>query len=982
MNRLITLLTLTLALFITNASALQNKKLTEYSRDTWTTRNGLPHNQINSATQTPEGYLWFATWEGLVRYNGQDFRIFTPKNVPELQDHGIRHVSVGANGRLIVSTSRGGISVLEKGQWKTIDTKDGLIQNDTRASVEDNQGSIWVAHEDKGISQVLPNGQIKIYGSAQGLPDERMYAIYKDSENVIWAGTANGLVRIDEGQVQVFTEKQGLPKGAIYTILQAPQGGLYLGTNYGLYKIQNGEISKAITNFPNEAVISLSLDAEKNLWIGTVNLGIMRINGLELENLNAQQGLPNNRVSSLLHDHEGNLWVGTGAGLVRFADSPFVTLNNYQGLSDNYVRAIVQMPDSSMMIGTAQGLNHYKNGKFNQVAGSPSLKNDSILSLAPTQDGSLWVGMYSTGLIKWKDGVVQEKYDTNNPVFGTQIRALLEDRAGNIWIGSPSGLFQKNGKKIKKITENEGLPEDYIISLFQAKSGRIWVGTSNGLGYIDGDKVGAIDLNPYYGAQTVFGFSEDADGALWAATDRAIIRIVDGKIVAIGTKDGMPVATIFQVIIDKYKNFWFTTNRGVFYVKRANLVSVANKVAPQVVAINFAEADGMVSAQCNGGSGPAAMRAMDGSIWVATAKGVSIVQPDNLARYQAPPPPVVIETVLVDDQHLSSLQNVKLSSSTRKIEMFYASLSYHTPEQVRYRYRLEGFDNKWINRFAIRNVQFTNLPPGKYNFQVSASVRGGQWSEKNASFPFVIEPKWYEHLWVLPLLFLLCIGILYVFYKARTQQLKARQSELSDIVEDRTRALFEKNTELESLNAQYQDQVLAFAHLASTDALTGLPNRRSLDQRLSIGFNAATEKNEHYCFALLDVDYFKQVNDNYSHDVGDLVLKRIADVMQRLMGELHHGRWRGSDLCARWGGEEFALILPNQSLESAMGKCERIRIAIEELDCNDIAPGLKLAVSIGVTEKSGLSNHEKMVSKADENLYAAKNQGRNQVVAI
>ena len=100
------------------------------------------------------------------------------------------------------------------------------------------------------------------------------------------------------------------------------------------------------------------------------------------------------------------------------------------------------------------------------------------------------------------------------------------------------------------------------------------------------------------------------------------------------------------------------------------------------------------------------------------------------------------------------------------------------------------------------------------------------------------------------------------------------------------------------------------------------------------------------------------------------------------MGELHHGRWRGSDLCARWGGEEFALLFPNQSLESAMGKCERIRIAIEELDCNDIAPSLKLAVSIGVTERTGLSNHEKMVSKADENLYAAKKQGRNQVVAI
>jgi diguanylate cyclase (GGDEF)-like protein len=982
MNRLRVLLTLTLILCATLVSAFDKKPLTAYSRDIWTTRNGLPHNQVNSTAQTPEGYLWFATWEGLVRYNGQDFRFFTPKNVPELQDFGIRHVSVGFNGRLIVSTSRGGISILEGGNWQTIDADDGLAQNDTMAAVEDNDQNIWVAHESKGISQIMPSGQIKIYDKTKGLPDDRLYTIYKDSNNVIWAGTAKGLVRIENGRVQIFTEKQGLPKGAVYAILQAPEGGLYIGTNQGLYKVQNGEISKANEKFPNEAVISLSVDTEKNLWVGTVNRGIIRMNALSLETLGADQGLPNNRASSLFHDREGNMWVGTGAGLVRFADTPFVTLNNYQGLSDNYVRAIVQQSDNSIMIGTARGLNHYVNGKISKVIGNQSLQNDSILSLAPARDGSLWIGMYSTGLIKWKDGVIVENFDSNNPVFGTQIRAVQEDRIGNVWIGSASGLFKKNGKQVKKITEKDGLPESFIISLFESKSGRIWVGTANGLGFIDGEKAGSIDLAPYTDAKTIFGFSEDADGTLWIATDRSIVRIRDGKIAAVGTKQGMPIATVFQIVIDKYSNFWLTTNRGVFYIKRADLEVVANGKSSQVKTINFAEADGMASAQCNGGAGPGAMRANDGSVWVATAKGVSIVQPDNLVQYQAPPPPVVIETVLVDDQHLNLNKAIKLSSSTRKIEMFYASLSYRTPEQVRFRYRLDGFDNKWVDRRAVRNVQFTNLPPGKYNFEVSASIRGGKWSEKNASLTFVIEPAWYQRIWVITILLVGLFIALYLFYQAHMKNLKAREIELSNIVVDRTRALFEKNTELEAINIQFQQQVEAYAHLASTDALTGLPNRRSMDQKLSIGFKTAVENNQHYCFGLLDVDYFKQVNDKFSHDVGDLALKRIADTMQRIMGELHNGRWRGNDLCARWGGEEFALLFPDQSLESAMGKCEKIRIAIENLDCNDIALGLTLAVSIGVTERTGLSNHEKMVSKADENLYVAKHNGRNQVFAI
>ena len=137
MHRLKILLTLTCLLCALPVYALEKKPLSAYSRETWTTRNGLPHNQVNAVTQTPEGYLWFATWEGLVRYNGQDFRIFTPKNVPGLHDHGIRHVSTGGNGRLIVATSRGGISIMEQGVWRHIGKAGGVAQNGTTAAVED-----------------------------------------------------------------------------------------------------------------------------------------------------------------------------------------------------------------------------------------------------------------------------------------------------------------------------------------------------------------------------------------------------------------------------------------------------------------------------------------------------------------------------------------------------------------------------------------------------------------------------------------------------------------------------------------------------------------------------------------------------------------------------------------------------------------------------------------------------------------------------
>lgn len=983
MNRLKPLLGSALLLFCLSVAALEKKPLSAYSRETWTTRNGLPHNQVNAVTQTPEGYLWFATWEGLVRYNGQDFRIFTPKNVPGLQDHGIRHVSTGANGRLIVATSRGGVSVMDQGVWRHIGKADGLAQNETMAAVEDSHGAIWVAQESKGLSRVESNGRVSVFGTREGLPSERMYAVTMDKNKAIWAGSSNGLVRIENGHIQRFTTADGLPTGAVYAIVEAPEGGLYIGTHHGLYLSRNGRFSIIKAGFPDEAVISLNVDRQSNLWIGTVNRGILRMGRRDLETLDATSGLPNNRVGSIFSDREGNLWAGTNAGLVRFADTPFVTLDNYNGLTDNYVRAVAQLGDGSIMIGTSRGLNRYADEKITAIEDNASLKDDAILSLAPAKDGSLWVGMYSTGLVHWKDGRVLESVSPDSPLYGSQIRALHEDRQGNLWVGTSRGVYRKKGGELKRFGEAQGLPRDFTLSLFEAKSGRIWVGSANGLGYIDGDKAGAIDISPYALSEDVFGFSEDPDGTLWISTDRAILRLRNGKIDSVGTRQGLPVATVFQIITDTYGNFWLTSNRGVIHVKRAEMEAAADGRATQLNPVSFAEADGMGSAQCNGGAGPAALRAKDGSIWVATAKGLSVVQPDELARYQLPPPPVVIESVMVDDRVVVPAAGaLVLPSGTRKLEMFYVSLTFRTPEQIRYRYRLEGFDDKWINRDQLRNVQFTNLPPGNYTFRVSAAVRGGAWSENTASLKFEIQPKFYQRAWFAPLLFVLSALLLYGLFRMRVSRLEARETELSGIVEERTRALHETNIELVSLNERISQQSEAFALQARTDALTGLANRRSMDETLQHQFNAAVTADRPFCFGLLDVDHFKRVNDSFSHDVGDQALKRIAEAMQHVMGEQHHGLWRGSDLCARWGGEEFALVFPDQDLYSAREKCELILRAIEAIDCSGFAPGLHLSASIGLTGRTGVSHHEKMVSKADENLYAAKHQGRNRVVAL
>jgi diguanylate cyclase (GGDEF)-like protein len=952
------------------AAAIDKKPLSTYSREVWTTRDGLPHNQVNAIAQTREGYLWFATWGGIVRYNGQEFRTYGRQNVPELRDNGIRGATVGPSGALVLATSRGGVSVLRGERWQTWGEAQGLSQDEIMAAVEDRAGRLWVATESAGVNRIS-NGQVRVYDTQDGFKTDVTYGLLLDAEGVVWVGTGDGIARIEGERVQVFDERNGLPEGAIFSLVPAPRGGLYVGTEHGVYVGEGGRFRPLIADFPNEAVPSLQVDGSGALWIGTVNRGLMRFDDGELEVFDAAAGLPNNRVASLFADREGSVWVGTNAGLLRFADTPFITLDTHNGLADDYVRALLQTTDGTVWIGTARGLDQWRDGKMLPRPGGES--TDQLLSLAADDEGNIWAGMYSTGLVRWRDGQPRENLRGGpGGIPGNQVRALAQTRDGALWIGTSRGLGRRaRDGTLQAFHKADGLPRDFILALHEGADGKLWIGTANGAAYYADGRITALDLGKLEDVQDVFGMHEDADGTMWFATDRGLVRLRKGELKLIGVHQGMPVDTLFQVVTDTYGNFWLTSNSGVIYLRREQANAVLEGRAKTIDYQQFAEADGMASAQCNGGAGPAAMRADDGSIWVATAHGVAIVHPDQLARHRMAPPPVVIEGIRVDGRLAGNGKTLVLPPGTRKLELDYVSLSYRTPEQIRYRYRLEGFDNDWVERNQLRNAQYTNLPPGRYKFKVGAALRGSGWSPETAEINFEIQPRIWQRPWFMPLTAALVALFLYGLYRARVANLEARERELSSIVAERTRDLSVKNDQLEDLNRTIRKQSEAFELQARTDALTGLSNRRSMDERLDQAFRDAMDRHAPLSFALLDIDHFKRINDGFSHDVGDQALKVVARVMVAELGE---------DRVARWGGEEFALLFPDTDLAAATALCEGLRRAIEAIDGRDFAPGLKITASIGVAERIGLGHHERLVTRADQKLYEAKHTGRNRVV--
>jgi diguanylate cyclase (GGDEF)-like protein len=357
-----------------------------------------------------------------------------------------------------------------------------------------------------------------------------------------------------------------------------------------------------------------------------------------------------------------------------------------------------------------------------------------------------------------------------------------------------------------------------------------------------------------------------------------------------------------------------------------------------------------------------------------------VVQPRSLHAYKRQLPPVVIEQAMANDANVPLQPVLKLPPGTRKLEFHYASLSFRTPRFVRYRYRLEGVDRAWIERGNQRVAQYTNLGPGRYRFAVNASAPGlGQgWSKDVTTVDIEIEPRLWQRSWFLSLLALLAGLLVFGLYRWRLGHLRGRAAHLEDIVEQRTSDLREQTDKLREsdqeksiLLARLKEQSEAFERQAREDWLTGLGNRRSMDEELARAFEQAMQTGRALSFALIDIDQFKRINDGYSHAAGDRALVEVARIMRDELGVL--GK------LARWGGEEFAVLFEGLGLEEARRRCERLRWAVERLDCSSFAPGWKMSISGGVAERTGLAHHERLVSRADALMYEAKRAGRNRI---
>jgi signal transduction histidine kinase/ligand-binding sensor domain-containing protein/CheY-like chemotaxis protein/HPt (histidine-containing phosphotransfer) domain-containing protein len=803
------LLAVLLIAVCSHARALEpSLQLSQYVLDNWQIPEGLPQTSVQAIARTPDGYLWVGTQEGLARFDGVRFTVFDTSNEPAIPSKFITVLFVDRAGRLWIGT-RSGVAVLENGHFTPFNKIAGLAHAYVRAITAGGAGRLWVGTEN-GLFEV-GGASVHSFDASSGLRDSRIRALHEDHAGVLWVGTGAGLLRFDGRHFDAVPLGAKDTDVSVTAICEDAHGTLWMGTETGaLYRRTADHVDVvAEPGRLGSVVRALTRDRDGNLWIGTNGGGLVRWRNGKFDTL-ASNWFAANDLLSLLEDDEGSLWIGShGAGLLRLRDGKFASAGEPEGLQGNLVWTIAARSSGGQWVGSEGGLSIYEDGRFQNVAGPQGHESVAVRAVLEDRRNVLWVGTEGAGAYRL-DRYGMTLFNRHNGLSGDTVTALIEDRQSRIWVGTNEGLDVIDAGRItsmQSLLPASGPTSIHLI--YEDRAGNLWVATkAQGLFVIGAHGTRHLGMADGLPSDWVIAIHEDDRGAVWLGTTDGLALWRDGKLISL-TRSGGPLReTIMQLLEDDAHQIWFTTNKGLMSVSRDELDALAAGGTRAPVFHIYGLADGLRTAEFNGGNTAAGFRAQNGMFWFPSIRGVVRVDPRHI-RTNTLPPHVSIEQVAVDGVPLTLNDGAQIAPGPQQWEFHYTALSLLAPQRSLFRYRLDGFDKSWIDAGNRRTAYYTRLPPGTYTFRVIASNNDGVWSDTGASFRFILKPHFYQTIWFAFLCIVAVVVVAGAGYRLRVGRLRHLAATLSEQVALRTRDLELANAELLQAKdrAELADQV-------------------------------------------------------------------------------------------------------------------------------------------------------------------------------
>jgi signal transduction histidine kinase len=523
-------------------------------------------------------------------------------------------------------------------------------------------------------------------------------------------------------------------------------------------------------------------DSEGNLWIGTAG-GLSRLSQGRWSRFTTAEGLSDDDVRSLLEDHEGNLWVGTADGLNCLSDSRFTSYGRTEGLPEHSIASVVPARDGGVWLGTSSGAVAKLKGKLIEYVELPtSLGHERVIALHEARDGSLWIGVDNGHLFR-RQGRTLTDLTPPNISSAWKVSVITEDDQGLLLFVASLGFARIKGGEIVRSEPIVSEP-GYMHFIHRDRAGTLWLGGSDGLYRVQGGEMKRYGSKAGLRRNRVRWLSEDTDGSLWLATAGGLVHFKDEKIQTIGVEEGLPENYLRLVLDDGLGYLWIASMGSVFRLDKQEVLQVMAGRAARVSAVVFDNSDGLRTTEAVPSNHPG-FRGDDGRLWFATTRGVSVIDPTRISVNE-PAPQVRIEGITADGRTDIPGDGASLGYGPGRgqVSIEYSALSFRAAGRVRFRYRLEGFDDKWVEAGSRRSVYYSNLPPGRYHFAVIACNRDGLWNGHEAGFSFSIDPPFYRTR----LFYASCLAAALLLaaaaYRLRVNQIQAR---FAAIIGERTR---------------------------------------------------------------------------------------------------------------------------------------------------------------------------------------------------
>jgi ligand-binding sensor domain-containing protein/signal transduction histidine kinase len=735
----------------------------EWLARSWQSDEGLPDNTVTGLAQLRGGYLWLGTLGGPVSFDGARFRelpIVTLANVP---NRVVRALYLDSSERLWLGMDRGALARLSRNDTKTFTLADGLPDEIMTVMAEDRQGYLWIAYANtEGLATVMGD-HVAYHAQIDHAPGRGSWWLAPDPKRNLWFSKGGAIGVLEYGKADVLYQVDD-PHARVAV---ARASGIWVFANGRLYRAHAGEdgLHQIATLGDDDMRASALLEDQSGaVWIGVSGRGLFRFKDSRVEMMPTSH----RSITCLAEDHEGNMWVGTaGGGINRLRPRTVELLNLRSGLPFEAIRSVCQDSTGALWATSQNGaLGRQTGDGWVNVSAQANWPGGFATCVAANADGTVWIGTEDRGLRRYHNGKFQT-FGAREGLASPNIRSLLVTPAGELWIGLENpNVIQRfaNGK----LQTYEPPPKArFLRAMAYDQQNRLWIGTSDGqLLTLENNQL-VPEPNTLQRPHSIRALAATPDGALWIGyAGIGLGRLKNGQLQRISLTNGLADSYISQIVADERGWLWFGSNRGIFQVRLSELDEFFAGKLDRVRSIAYGKGESLASLQASFDYFPGAFRGAQGILYIPTRTGLAVIHPNQI-RESAEPLKVIIENIGVDSpsappDDLNPLTarplpwtgfmkfpggELRVPPRHHKIDFDFTALTFTAPDNVHFKFRLEGVDPDWVEAGAVRHASYTLLPARDYKFRVVACNHLGVWNTEPTTLRFAVLPFFYQTWW-------------------------------------------------------------------------------------------------------------------------------------------------------------------------------------------------------------------------------------------